>query len=171
MPGLPRRYPPAQEYTAQCDACHRDTGWQVSIHNINEHQDRFPLIGAHAMVGLLFVPQGGDGGSVQPAGIVDGVLELSHGRFQEGEESESHCAGIFDAVSGVPQLDGQLDDDDFSDDDEEEGWEGILGAASRARSLRRKARGKAAEFAEKGVRTTEDTEGHRGICLDCRGAC
>lgn len=36
--------------TAQCDACHRDTGWQVSIHNINEHQDRFPLIGAHAMV-------------------------------------------------------------------------------------------------------------------------
>jgi hypothetical protein len=36
--------------TAQCDACHHDTGWQVSIHNINEHQDRFPLIGAHAMV-------------------------------------------------------------------------------------------------------------------------
>ncbi|HEY1270423.1 MAG TPA: hypothetical protein VGF08_00480 [Terriglobales bacterium] len=35
---------------AQCDMCHRDTGWQVSIHNINEHQDRFPLIGAHATV-------------------------------------------------------------------------------------------------------------------------
>jgi hypothetical protein len=35
---------------AQCDLCHRDTGWQVSIHNINEHQDRFPLIGAHAAV-------------------------------------------------------------------------------------------------------------------------
>lgn len=35
---------------AQCDLCHRDTGWQVSIHMINEHQDRFPLIGAHAMV-------------------------------------------------------------------------------------------------------------------------
>lgn len=36
--------------TAQCDICHRDTGWQVSVHNINEHQDRFPLIGAHATV-------------------------------------------------------------------------------------------------------------------------
>lgn len=34
----------------QCDMCHRDTGWQVSIHDINEHQDRFPLIGAHAAV-------------------------------------------------------------------------------------------------------------------------
>jgi len=35
---------------AQCDLCHRVNGWQVSIHNINEHQDRFPLIGAHAVV-------------------------------------------------------------------------------------------------------------------------
>ena len=35
---------------AQCDLCHRVSGWQVSIHSINEHQDRFPLIGAHAAV-------------------------------------------------------------------------------------------------------------------------
>jgi len=35
---------------AQCDLCHRVNGWQVSVHNINEHQDRFPLIGAHAVV-------------------------------------------------------------------------------------------------------------------------
>jgi hypothetical protein len=34
---------------AQCDLCHRVNGWQVSIHSINEHQDRFPLIGAHAV--------------------------------------------------------------------------------------------------------------------------
>ena len=35
---------------AQCELCHNSNGWQVSIHNINEHQDRFPLIGAHAAV-------------------------------------------------------------------------------------------------------------------------
>jgi hypothetical protein len=35
---------------AQCDLCHRVNGWEVSIHSINEHQDRFPLIGAHAVV-------------------------------------------------------------------------------------------------------------------------
>jgi hypothetical protein len=34
---------------AQCDLCHRVNGWQVSVHNINEHQDRFPLFGAHAV--------------------------------------------------------------------------------------------------------------------------
>jgi hypothetical protein len=36
--------------SAQCDLCHKVTGWAVSMHNINEHQDRFPLIGAHAVV-------------------------------------------------------------------------------------------------------------------------
>jgi hypothetical protein len=35
---------------AECALCHNTNGWQVSIHNINEHQDRFPLIGAHAAV-------------------------------------------------------------------------------------------------------------------------
>jgi 5-methylcytosine-specific restriction endonuclease McrA len=36
--------------SAQCDLCHNVNGWEVSVHNINEHQDRFPLIGAHAAV-------------------------------------------------------------------------------------------------------------------------
>jgi hypothetical protein len=35
---------------AECELCHNTNGWEVSIHNINEHQDRFPLIGAHAVV-------------------------------------------------------------------------------------------------------------------------
>jgi len=35
---------------AECELCHNTNGWQVSVHNINEHQDRFPLIGAHAAV-------------------------------------------------------------------------------------------------------------------------
>ena len=35
---------------AKCELCHNSNGWQVSIHNINEHQDRFSLIGPHAVV-------------------------------------------------------------------------------------------------------------------------
>jgi hypothetical protein len=35
---------------AECELCHYTNGWQVSIHNINAHQDRFSLIGAHAAV-------------------------------------------------------------------------------------------------------------------------
>jgi hypothetical protein len=36
--------------TALCEACHSVTGWQVLMPAINQHQDRFPLIGAHAIV-------------------------------------------------------------------------------------------------------------------------
>jgi Zn finger protein HypA/HybF involved in hydrogenase expression len=35
---------------AECELCHNTNGWQVSMQNINAHQDRFPLIGAHAVV-------------------------------------------------------------------------------------------------------------------------
>lgn len=35
---------------AECELCHNTNGWEVSLQNINGHQDRFPLIGAHAVV-------------------------------------------------------------------------------------------------------------------------
>ncbi|HYL93069.1 MAG TPA: hypothetical protein VEW69_07910, partial [Alphaproteobacteria bacterium] len=33
---------------AKCESCHSVKGWQVSIQDIKQHQNRFPLIGAHA---------------------------------------------------------------------------------------------------------------------------
>lgn len=54
---------------AQCDSCHRDTGWQVSIHNINEHQDRFPLIGAHAAVDCYSCHKAGTVGPFNRQGL------------------------------------------------------------------------------------------------------
>lgn len=33
---------------AKCETCHSVKGWQVSISDIKQHQNRFPLIGAHA---------------------------------------------------------------------------------------------------------------------------
>ncbi len=33
---------------AQCEQCHSVNGWTVSLQSIREHQNRFPLIGAHA---------------------------------------------------------------------------------------------------------------------------
>ncbi len=33
---------------ARCENCHSVKGWQVSIKDIQQHQNRFPLIGAHA---------------------------------------------------------------------------------------------------------------------------
>ncbi len=33
---------------ANCESCHTVKGWNVSIQSISQHQNRFPLVGAHA---------------------------------------------------------------------------------------------------------------------------
>lgn len=35
---------------SQCDQCHTVLGWNVSVKAIREHQNRFPLLGAHALL-------------------------------------------------------------------------------------------------------------------------
>src|SRR5450631_317795 len=39
-----------RQFGANCENCHSVKGWQVSNKDIQNHQNRFPLIGAHAMV-------------------------------------------------------------------------------------------------------------------------
>lgn len=34
---------------AQCESCHSVNGWMVSLKSIQQHQNRFPLVGAHAV--------------------------------------------------------------------------------------------------------------------------
>ena len=37
-----------RQFGASCEQCHTVKGWQVSIQQIQNHQNRFPLMGAHA---------------------------------------------------------------------------------------------------------------------------
>ncbi len=39
-----------RQFGANCESCHTVKGWQVSLKAINDHQNRFPLIGAHALL-------------------------------------------------------------------------------------------------------------------------
>ena len=39
-----------RKFGADCAQCHTVLGWQVSVTQIKQHQDRFPLFGAHAAV-------------------------------------------------------------------------------------------------------------------------
>jgi hypothetical protein len=39
-----------RQFGANCESCHTVKGWQVSLKQIQDHQNRFPLIGAHAML-------------------------------------------------------------------------------------------------------------------------
>jgi hypothetical protein len=38
------------QFGANCESCHTVKGWKVSVQAIRDHQNRFPLIGAHAAV-------------------------------------------------------------------------------------------------------------------------
>jgi hypothetical protein len=37
-----------RQFGAACEQCHTVNGWRVSVNQIKQHQNRFPLIGAHA---------------------------------------------------------------------------------------------------------------------------
>ncbi|HEX7727518.1 MAG TPA: hypothetical protein VF392_00670 [Terracidiphilus sp.] len=39
-----------RQFGANCQSCHSVKGWQVSLKQIRDHQNRFPLIGAHALL-------------------------------------------------------------------------------------------------------------------------
>jgi len=39
-----------RQFGANCESCHSVKGWQVSLQAIRNHQNRFPLVGAHALV-------------------------------------------------------------------------------------------------------------------------
>ncbi len=39
-----------RQFGANCESCHSVKGWQVSVREIQNHQNRFPLVGAHALL-------------------------------------------------------------------------------------------------------------------------
>lgn len=39
-----------RQFGANCQSCHTVKGWNVSIGQIRDHQNRFPLVGAHALL-------------------------------------------------------------------------------------------------------------------------
>ena len=76
---------------AQCDLCHRVSGWQVSVHNINEHQDRFPLIGAHAVTDCYSCHRVGTVGQFNRQGLST-ECSSCHMRAYQQAKSPNHQA-------------------------------------------------------------------------------
>lgn len=68
---------------AQCDLCHRVTGWQVLIQSINAHQDRFPLIGAHAAVDCYSCHKAGAVGQFNRQGLSTECVSCHLKAFQK----------------------------------------------------------------------------------------
>ncbi len=39
-----------RQFGGKCEECHTVRGWQISLQSVKQHQNRFPLLGAHAAV-------------------------------------------------------------------------------------------------------------------------
>lgn len=76
---------------AECELCHNTNGWQVSIHNINEHQDRFPLIGAHAAVDCYTCHKVGTVGQFNRFGLSTECISC-HAKDYETASAPNHRA-------------------------------------------------------------------------------
>lgn len=76
---------------AQCDMCHKVNGWQVSVHNINEHQDRFPLIGAHAVADCYSCHKAGAVGEFNRQGLSTDCVSCHLKAYQKAT-SPNHVA-------------------------------------------------------------------------------
>ena len=79
---------------AECELCHNSNGWQVSIHNINEHQDRFPLIGAHAVVDCYSCHKVGTVGQFNRFGLSTECYSC-HAKAFDQARGPNHRAGGF----------------------------------------------------------------------------
>ena len=38
------------QFGGRCEQCHTEKGWTISLQSVQNHQNRFPLVGAHAIV-------------------------------------------------------------------------------------------------------------------------
>jgi hypothetical protein len=78
---------------AQCDACHRVSGWQVSLQNINAHQDRFPLIGAHSVTDCYSCHKAGAIGQFNRQGLSTECVSCHMKAFQKATAPNHRALG------------------------------------------------------------------------------
>lgn len=54
-----------RQFGANCEQCHTVKGWQVAVQQIQQHQNRFPLLGAHAALDCSSCHKGAATGQFQ----------------------------------------------------------------------------------------------------------
>jgi hypothetical protein len=79
---------------AECELCHNTNGWQVSIHNINEHQDRFPLVGAHAVVDCYSCHKVGTVGQFNRFGLSTECISCHAAAFNRASAPNHRASGF-----------------------------------------------------------------------------
>ncbi len=81
------------QFGANCESCHAVKGWQVSLDAIKNHQNRFPLVGAHALVECDECHKNAASRAI--CRVVDSLLLVPPARFSDSSR-KSRRVGIPD---------------------------------------------------------------------------
>lgn len=77
---------------SKCEQCHTVRGWQISMQSVNEHQNRFPLLGAHAEVGCESCHTGAAVGLFR--GLNTACISCHMSAFQNAKLPDHVAAGL-----------------------------------------------------------------------------
>jgi hypothetical protein len=77
------------QFGGRCEQCHSEKGWTVSLQAIQNHQNRFPLVGAHAVTDCQTCHQGA--ANSQFSGLATDCLSCHVADFQ-GAQQPNHQA-------------------------------------------------------------------------------
>ena len=81
-----------RQFGASCENCHNVRGWRVSVQNIQQHFNRFPLVGAHALLQCDSCHKNAAVGQFQ--GLSTDCLSCHAAQFQQAA-NPNHAASGF----------------------------------------------------------------------------
>jgi hypothetical protein len=81
-----------RQFGANCEQCHTVKGWQVSVQQIQQHQNRFPLLGAHAALDCASCHKGAAVGQFQ--GLATQCYSC-HAKDYQGTTGPNHVTAGF----------------------------------------------------------------------------
>jgi hypothetical protein len=80
------------QFGGRCEECHSEKGWTVSLQSIQNHQNRFPLVGAHAVIECESCHRGA--ATSQFAGLATDCLACHAQEFQSAKSPDHQALGF-----------------------------------------------------------------------------
>jgi hypothetical protein len=92
------------QFGGRCEQCHTEKGWSVSIQSIQNHQNRFPLVGAHAVAECDACHRGG--ATSQFSGLSTDCLSCHITDFQSAKEPNHQALNLSTSCQSCHSMNG-----------------------------------------------------------------
>jgi hypothetical protein len=89
---------------AQCEQCHTVKGWKVTLQSVQQHQNRFPLLGAHALQDCLACHKGAAVGQFQ--GLSTACFSCHRSAFERASMPNHKTANLPTQCETCHTMDG-----------------------------------------------------------------